>query len=216
MIRVCKIGKDSLRIYVNKADIRSLVVSFKTNNSYLRWWEGRNVWTNITTNSRQLGMLIWLQVGNSSLTDNGSRCHTESQVPNRPKPKEDDKKDDKHEDSKEPQSVEVGHSDMKGDTKAYSVSSADSDSDKDTKCAKKVSHDPNDPAAEHLLAETNEGASDDRQGPSLSDQGSMRQKEEENKERDMLIREGEELEGLIEKKTYINLVNSIRCIEIGR
>ena len=50
---------------------RSLVVSFKTNNSYLRWWEGRNIWSNITSNSRQLAMIIWLQVSispTSSLT----------------------------------------------------------------------------------------------------------------------------------------------------
>ncbi|ORX35212.1 Bestrophin, RFP-TM, chloride channel-domain-containing protein [Kockovaella imperatae] len=43
----------------------SLVVSFHTNNSYLKWWEGRNVWTNITSVSRQLAMLIWLQLPNN-------------------------------------------------------------------------------------------------------------------------------------------------------
>ncbi|RSH94765.1 hypothetical protein EHS25_004571 [Saitozyma podzolica] len=40
----------------------SLVVSFKTNNSYARWWDGRNIWSNITSNSRQLATLIWLHI----------------------------------------------------------------------------------------------------------------------------------------------------------
>ncbi|ORY20578.1 Bestrophin, RFP-TM, chloride channel-domain-containing protein [Naematelia encephala] len=42
----------------------SLVVSFKTNNSYSRWWDGRNLWSDITSNSRQLATLIWLHVDN--------------------------------------------------------------------------------------------------------------------------------------------------------
>ncbi|EIW69018.1 hypothetical protein TREMEDRAFT_31453, partial [Tremella mesenterica DSM 1558] len=41
----------------------SLVVSFKTNNSYSRWWDGQNIWANITSNSRQLAMIFWIQVG---------------------------------------------------------------------------------------------------------------------------------------------------------
>ncbi|RXK41347.1 hypothetical protein M231_01252 [Tremella mesenterica] len=40
----------------------SLVVSFKTNNSYSRWWDGQNIWANITSNSRQLAMIFWIQV----------------------------------------------------------------------------------------------------------------------------------------------------------
>jgi len=37
---------------------RSLVVSFKTNNSYQRWWDGRNILSNIISNSRQLATMI--------------------------------------------------------------------------------------------------------------------------------------------------------------
>ncbi|WWD16444.1 hypothetical protein CI109_100870 [Kwoniella shandongensis] len=44
--------------------IVSLVVSFKTNSSYARWWDGRNIWANIASNSRQLAMLLWIQVPN--------------------------------------------------------------------------------------------------------------------------------------------------------
>ncbi|WVQ78805.1 hypothetical protein IAT38_000896 [Cryptococcus sp. DSM 104549] len=45
--------------------IVSLVVSFKTNNSYSRWWEGRNQWANLTTILRQLSMILWVHVPNS-------------------------------------------------------------------------------------------------------------------------------------------------------
>lgn len=61
--------------------IVSLVVSFKTNNSYSRWWDGecevashllysqsetgRNSWANLTTICRQLAMLIWIHVPNT-------------------------------------------------------------------------------------------------------------------------------------------------------
>ncbi|WWC88091.1 uncharacterized protein L201_002995 [Kwoniella dendrophila CBS 6074] len=56
--------------------IVSLIVSFKTNSSYSRWWDGRNVWSNLTSNLRQLAMIMWMQVPN---------------VP--PQPKDEDKKD---------------------------------------------------------------------------------------------------------------------------
>nr|ODN89268.1 hypothetical protein L204_06205 [Cryptococcus depauperatus CBS 7855] len=45
--------------------IVSLVVSFKTNNSYSRWWDGRNGWANLTSACRQMAMLIWLHVPNA-------------------------------------------------------------------------------------------------------------------------------------------------------
>ncbi|WVR03769.1 hypothetical protein IAU60_000764 [Kwoniella sp. DSM 27419] len=45
--------------------IVSLIVSFKTNSSYGRWWDGRNVWSNLTSHSRQLAMLLWLQIPNA-------------------------------------------------------------------------------------------------------------------------------------------------------
>nr|XP_018264799.1 uncharacterized protein I303_02979 [Kwoniella dejecticola CBS 10117]OBR86957.1 hypothetical protein I303_02979 [Kwoniella dejecticola CBS 10117] len=56
--------------------IVSLIVSFKTNSSYGRWWDGRNVWANLTSNSRQLAMILWMQIPNAP-----------------PPPKDDDKKD---------------------------------------------------------------------------------------------------------------------------
>ncbi|WVQ78804.1 hypothetical protein IAT38_000895 [Cryptococcus sp. DSM 104549] len=45
--------------------IVSLVVSFKTNNSYSRWWDGRNQWSSLSTILRQLAMLIWVHVPNT-------------------------------------------------------------------------------------------------------------------------------------------------------
>ncbi|ODN76520.1 hypothetical protein L202_05187 [Cryptococcus amylolentus CBS 6039] len=45
--------------------IVSLVVSFKTNNSYSRWWNGRNGWSNLTTHCRQLATLIWIHIPNA-------------------------------------------------------------------------------------------------------------------------------------------------------
>ncbi|KAL7424667.1 hypothetical protein Q5752_000351 [Cryptotrichosporon argae] len=57
-----KLQMNSVTISV-LATVTSLVVSFQANNSYARWWEGRNLWSAISTNSRQMAMLLWIGAG---------------------------------------------------------------------------------------------------------------------------------------------------------
>ncbi|WVW80229.1 hypothetical protein I302_102207 [Kwoniella bestiolae CBS 10118] len=130
--------------------IVSLIVSFKTNSSYGRWWDGRNVWSNLTSNSRQLAMLIWMQVPNAP-----------------PPPKEEDKKEDEVDKVKKKVKEEPSKETLNGYSTAPSFTHSSSSS----------SH----------MAENEEELA-------------KKKKEEEKARLNM--------QGLIEKKTYIGLVQA--------
>ncbi|OCF38368.1 hypothetical protein I317_07864 [Kwoniella heveanensis CBS 569] len=75
--------------------IVSLIVSFKTNSSYTRWWDGRNVWANMATHCRQITMLLWLQVpnvpptkGDSTDKDKHNESEKDTKGPKKPISKE--------------------------------------------------------------------------------------------------------------------------------
>ncbi|WVF65852.1 hypothetical protein IAT40_000589 [Kwoniella sp. CBS 6097] len=128
--------------------IVSLIVSFKTNSSYTRWWDGRNVWANMATHCRQITMLLWLQ------------------VPNVPPPPKDDSKD------------------------------KDKDKDKDHE-----SKGPKNPISKESLGTFTTAPSEGGESSVHSEEESVKKEHDEQKAR-------EALQGLIEKKTYIGLVQA--------
>ncbi|OCF56508.1 hypothetical protein L486_05358 [Kwoniella mangroviensis CBS 10435] len=132
--------------------IVSLIVSFKTNSSYGRWWDGRNVWSNLTSNSRQLAMIFWMQVPNAP-----------------PPPKDDDKKKDDKDKEKEKEQVKKKLSRETLD--GYSTA----------------------PSSTHTSSSSSDAAEN-------QEEIEKRKKEEEKARLNM--------QGLIEKKTYIGLVQA--------
>jgi len=71
-------------------------------------------------------------------------------------------------------------------------------------------HDDDDPAAEPLLRRLAEASSSRRKDSrTFSDRASIKQQEDTETEHQRQIQEREELEGLIEKKTYIGLVGHL-------
>ncbi|WWC68538.1 uncharacterized protein I206_102467 [Kwoniella pini CBS 10737] len=131
--------------------IVSLIVSFKTNSSYGRWWDGRNVWANLTSNSRQLAMIIWMQIPNAP-----------------PPPKDEDKKEGKDAKAKKPKKDPVS----KETLQSYSTAQS---------------------SAHPSFSDSDEGDG--------TDDEEEKAKEEEEKAR-------LNMQGLVEKKTYIGLVQA--------
>lgn len=134
-----------------------------------------------------------------SRSPNGSTDQTPMvQVPNRPKPKDDDKDKDKKDKSRD-------HKSEKKDDKRFSTSSAESNSHPERKWHKKGSHDPHDQASEPLLTSLSKQDEPVYRGETPFQHGHD-EDEKTAKEKEDQEKETAELEGLIEKKTYIGLV----------
>jgi len=127
------------------------------------------------------------------------------QVPNRPKSKDNDNTEGK--------GVRFEVKDDAGtsqngdnDSKRSPASSARSPAHANKNWTATDGHDPDDPASEPLLGSAVNDASSRPQVESLSDGRSIKQPPDAAKARESRLRQREELEAMIEKKTYIGLV----------
>lgn len=133
------------------------------------------------------------------------------QVPNRSGPKDDDNtegKGGKFEVKDDAGTSQTGDNDSKRSTASPAPIPAHSDKN----WTATDGHDPDDPASEPLLGGAVNDTSSRPQVEALSDVGSIKQQRDAAKARALRLREREEFEGMIEKKTYIGLVCLIRSL----
>lgn len=120
-------------------------------------------------------------------------------MPNRPKAKEDDRKEDKKETAN-------NLKDEKRQEQRLSSSSIRSTSHPERKWHKKDSHDPHDQSTEPLLLSTSSRNEDDAAHLDSIPEVDQEQQRQADKEKEQMDKEMADLEGMIEKKTYIGLV----------
>lgn len=56
--------------------VLGLLLVFRTNTAYERFWEGRKAWAGLTTNIRSLGYLIWVAIAEVEPTDREKKVST--------------------------------------------------------------------------------------------------------------------------------------------
>lgn len=72
-----KVFKDLVSVYSLVGFVLSLLLVFRTNTAYDRWWEGRKKWGELINNSRNLSIKI-----NTIVTDQEARAFFERMIPN--------------------------------------------------------------------------------------------------------------------------------------
>ncbi|MCA1994311.1 MAG: hypothetical protein LDL41_20025 [Coleofasciculus sp. S288] len=69
-------GFDVLITNVSYNLVLGLLLVFRTNSAYERFWEGRKVWGTITASIRSLGHLIWVSIAETEPTDRENKIST--------------------------------------------------------------------------------------------------------------------------------------------
>lgn len=74
-------GVDSIITNVTYNFVLGLLLVFRTNTAYDRFWEGRKAWAILISNARSLASLLWVSVGETGVEDRNNKIVTLRLIP---------------------------------------------------------------------------------------------------------------------------------------